>query len=119
MTVHSLLGFTLRVPDVPAGKRFYEDFGLTGRDYSDRLAFRFAEGDAEPVNLTEGKGRRLHHIVFGVDTGQVKPLRRPGQMTKRRSTGRKRMPKPPATPPSPPTSWTTCTSLLPRRMVLP
>ena len=74
MTVHSLLGFTLRVPDVPAGKRFYEDFGLTGRDYSDRLAFRFAEGDAEPVALTEGKGRRLHHIVFGVDAGQVKPL---------------------------------------------
>ncbi|HTY66999.1 MAG TPA: VOC family protein [Alphaproteobacteria bacterium] len=74
MTVHSLLGYTLRVPDVPAGKRFYEDFGLIGRDYSDRLGFRVADGDAEPVTLTEGKGRRLAHVVLGVAPDQAKPL---------------------------------------------
>ena len=74
MSVHSLLGYTLRVPDVPAGKRFYEDFGLVGRDYSDRLGFRVAEGDAEPVNLVEGKGRRLHHLTLGVSPENAKSL---------------------------------------------
>jgi catechol 2,3-dioxygenase-like lactoylglutathione lyase family enzyme len=74
MTVHSLLGYTLRVPDVPAGKRFYEDFGLVGRDYSDRLGFRVFEGEAEPVSLVEGKGRRLHHVTLGVSPDQAKAL---------------------------------------------
>ncbi len=74
MTVHSLLGYTLRVPDVPAGKRFYEDFGLVGREYGDRLAFRTAAGDAEPVSLVEGVGRRLHHVTLGVSAGEAKAL---------------------------------------------
>ncbi|HEX9465354.1 MAG TPA: VOC family protein [Alphaproteobacteria bacterium] len=74
MSVHSLLGYTLRVPDVPAGKRFYEDFGLVAREYGDRLGFRVADGDAEPVSLVEGRGRRLHHVTFGVAPAEAKPL---------------------------------------------
>ena len=74
MAVHSLLGYALRVPDVPAGKRFYEDFGLVARDYSDRLGFRTADGDAEPVTLIEGSGRRLHHVTLGVAASDAKAL---------------------------------------------
>src|SRR5438132_746299 len=37
MTVNSLLGYTLSVPDIAAGKRFYEDFGLISQGHGDRL----------------------------------------------------------------------------------
>ncbi len=73
-TMHSLLGYTLSVPDVAAGKRFYEDFGLVGREHGDRLDFKVAEGDSEPVTLLQGRGRRLHHLTFGVAPGDIKPM---------------------------------------------
>jgi catechol 2,3-dioxygenase len=71
MTVHSLAGYTLAVPEVEAGRRFFEDFGLQGREERDQIALRCKGSDTDQVTLRPGKGRRLHHITFniGVDAG--------------------------------------------------
>jgi catechol 2,3-dioxygenase len=76
MTVHSLLGYALTVPDLEAGRRFYQDFGLVPRVDRDRLVMGCAAGDAEPVSLTPGSGRRLHHVTFGVAPSEQAALRR-------------------------------------------
>src|SRR3954463_3207538 len=75
MTVNALLGYTLSVPDIEAGKRFYEDFGLVSHGRGDRLEFKVASGDSQPLTLIEGNGRRLHHLTFTVSPGAVKPLK--------------------------------------------
>jgi catechol 2,3-dioxygenase-like lactoylglutathione lyase family enzyme len=75
MTVNSLLGYTLSVPDIEAGKRFYEDFGLVSQGRGDRLDFTVANGDSQPLTLVEGNGRRLHHVTFAISPGDVTPLK--------------------------------------------
>lgn len=71
MTVHSLAGYTLAVPEVEAGRRFYEEFGLQGRAVGDQIALRCTGSDTDQVTLRPGTGRRLHHLTFniGLDAG--------------------------------------------------
>lgn len=67
MTVHSLAGYTLAIPEVEAGRRFYEDFGLVGREAGGQIALRCKGSDTDQVTLRPGTGRRLHHVTFNID----------------------------------------------------
>ncbi len=64
----NLQHFALAVPDVEAGRRFYETFGLESEARGNRLAPSRCAGRAQDqVLLSEGPKRRLHHIGFGTD----------------------------------------------------
>lgn len=76
MAVHSLAGYTLAVPDVEKGRRFYEDFGLAGRAERDQIALRCAGSDTDQVTLREGNGRRLHHFTMNIGTDAGASFRR-------------------------------------------
>lgn len=63
--IRNLQHFALSVPDVDAGKRFYETFGLDAEARGNRLALRCAGRDQDQILLSEGPGRRIHHLSFG------------------------------------------------------
>lgn len=63
--IRNLQHFALAVPDVEAGKRFYQAFGLSAESRGDRLALRCAGRDQDQILLSEGSKRRLHHLSFG------------------------------------------------------
>jgi catechol 2,3-dioxygenase-like lactoylglutathione lyase family enzyme len=63
--IRNLQHFALTVPDVEAGRRFYETFGLGGATRGDRLVLRCAGRDQDQVLLSEGPKRRIHHLSFG------------------------------------------------------
>ncbi len=65
--IRNLQHFALAVPDVEAGRRFYETFGLEGEARGNRLALSCAGRAQDQVLLSEGPKRRLHHIGFGTD----------------------------------------------------
>jgi len=63
--IRNLQHFALAVPDVEAGRRFYETFGLESEARGNRLALSCAGRAQDQVLLSEGPKRRLHHIGFG------------------------------------------------------
>ena len=63
--IRNLQHFALTVPDVEAGQRFYETFGLDSEARGNRLALNCAGRAQDQVLLSEGPKRRLHHIGFG------------------------------------------------------
>jgi len=63
--IRNLQHLALTVPDVEAGRRFYEAFGLQAEDRGDRLALRCAGRDQDQILLNEGRKRRVHHLSFG------------------------------------------------------
>jgi len=65
--IRNLQHFALSVPDVEAGRRFYETFGLKAESRGERLALRCAGRDQDQVLLSEGARRRLHHLSFGTN----------------------------------------------------
>ena len=76
MSVHTLLGYSLTVPDIAPGQKFYEDFGLSGTARGNRLALRCGDDTRDTVTLSEGKGRRLNHIVFGASAQGLVALKK-------------------------------------------
>lgn len=76
MSVHSLLGYSLRVPEIEPGKRFYEDFGLTGTARGNALGLRCGDDARDTVTLEPGKGRRLHHLNFGASAAGLQALKK-------------------------------------------
>lgn len=67
MAVHSLLGYALAVPDIEAGRRFYETFGLTSSTKPTMAAFRCDGRGHDEVILVEGPRKRLHHLRLATD----------------------------------------------------
>jgi catechol 2,3-dioxygenase-like lactoylglutathione lyase family enzyme len=63
--IRNLQHLALAVPDLEAGRRFYETFGLEASTRGDRLALRCAGRDQDQILLTEGPGRRVHYLSFG------------------------------------------------------
>lgn len=63
--IRNLQHFALAVPDLEAGRGFYETFGLQGLARGNRLALRCAGRDQDQILLTEGSRRRLHYLSFG------------------------------------------------------
>lgn len=76
MSVHSLLGYGLTVPDIEPGRRFYEDFGLAGTARGNRLGLRCGDDARDTVTLSEGKGRRLNHLLFAASAAGLKDLQK-------------------------------------------
>ena len=65
MAVQNLQHYALSVPDMNAGKQFYEDFGLSCYAEGEQTIFRCAGRDQDQVILVDGPQRKLHHICFG------------------------------------------------------
>ncbi len=66
--IRNLQHFALAVPDIEAGRRFYETFGLHSTARGNRLALRCEGRDQDQLVLSEGAGRRLHYVSFGTTT---------------------------------------------------
>lgn len=63
MAVLGILAFTLEVPDVKAGVKFYSDAGLLASTDGQRARFRCVEQDRDSILLVGGADRkRLHHV---------------------------------------------------------
>lgn len=63
MPVTGLLSYTLEVPDVERGVRFYTDAGLTATREGDRAIFACKSQDRASIVLLGGAERkRLHHV---------------------------------------------------------
>ncbi len=75
MSVDSLLCYSLTIPDIEPGRRFYEDFGLAGTARGNRLGLRCGNDAFDTVTLEAGKGRRLHHVTFGVSAADLASLK--------------------------------------------
>jgi catechol 2,3-dioxygenase-like lactoylglutathione lyase family enzyme len=63
--IRNLQHFALSVPDLEAGRRFYETFGLEAAARGNRLALRCAGRNQDQILLTEGAKRRTHYLSFG------------------------------------------------------
>jgi catechol 2,3-dioxygenase-like lactoylglutathione lyase family enzyme len=75
MTIRSLQHIALAVPDPAAGKKFYTDFGMEGREEGRRVVMRCHGRDQDQVILVEGPERRTHHIGFGASAQGLAGLR--------------------------------------------
>ncbi len=64
--IRNLQHLALAVPDVEAGQRFYETFGLTGSARDGSMVLRCHGRDQDQVILREGAKRRIHHVSFGI-----------------------------------------------------
>jgi catechol 2,3-dioxygenase-like lactoylglutathione lyase family enzyme len=65
LSIRSLQHFALAVPDPAVGRRFYEDFGLEGRESGSRVTLSCRGRAQDQVILVEGPRRTMHHISFG------------------------------------------------------
>ena len=75
MTIRSLQHVALAVPDPAAGRKFYGDFGLEGREEGKRVVMRCHGRDQDQVILVEGKKKRLHHLGFGARAEGIEGLK--------------------------------------------
>ena len=88
VAVQNLQHYALTVPDVSAGKRFYEDFGLTCHAEGDQAIFRCVGRDQDQVVLAEGPERKLHHICFGTSEEGLGSIKDKCRGQRRGGTGR-------------------------------
>lgn len=75
MTIRSLQHIALAVPDPAAGKKFYTDFGLEGREDGRRVVMRCHGRNQDQVVLVEGRNKRMHHICFGARAEALEALK--------------------------------------------
>lgn len=74
MTIRNLQHYALTVPDVDAGVRFYNDFGLLTHATGDRAILRCEGRAQDQVILMEGPRKRLHHVAFGTRPDELRQL---------------------------------------------
>jgi catechol 2,3-dioxygenase-like lactoylglutathione lyase family enzyme len=65
MAVRHFHHLALAVPDVPAQKTFYEDFGLMGEEMENRTVLRCTGRAQDQIVLVEAPERKLHHVSYG------------------------------------------------------
>src|SRR5690349_8257732 len=65
--IRNLQHVALAVPDIEAGRRFYETFGLEAAQRGNKLALRCAGRDQDQIRLGEGAKRRTQYLSFGTD----------------------------------------------------
>ncbi|HEX7201010.1 MAG TPA: VOC family protein, partial [Dongiaceae bacterium] len=63
--IRNLQHVALSVPDIEAGRRFYEAFGLEAAQRGNALALRCAGRNQDQIRLSEGPRRRTHYLSFG------------------------------------------------------
>src|SRR5258707_2951778 len=64
--VHSLNHFALTVPDLTVADRFYRSFGLNVSKQGSGVALHTEASDTPWGLVIEDKGKRLHHLSFGI-----------------------------------------------------
>jgi len=69
--LRSLQHVALTVPDLAAGRAFFETMGLEGRALGDDLMFRCAGRAQDQVRLVEGSRKRLNHVSFGTTAADL------------------------------------------------
>ena len=75
MAVHSLLGYALAVPDIEAGRKFYETFGLNAAGTGNQATFRSPGRAHDEVILVEGLRKRLDHLRLATDKAGLAAIR--------------------------------------------
>lgn len=73
--IRNLQHFALAVPDLEVGRAFYEAFGLIESARRNSLVMRCDDRDQDQVVLLEGPGRRLHHVSFGIQQGDLAAMK--------------------------------------------
>ena len=73
--IRNLQHFALSVPDLEAGRRFYETFGLEAAEQGRQLRLRCAGRDQDQIRLGEGPKRRLHYLSFGTTASGLAALK--------------------------------------------
>src|SRR5262249_9783409 len=77
MSVHSLLGYVLEVPDLDIGTKFYVDYGLEITQATpDRVALHCHGRTRDQVVLLRHaeSRKRLHHVELGATSAGVSAL---------------------------------------------
>ncbi|HZR70261.1 MAG TPA: VOC family protein [Burkholderiales bacterium] len=74
--IRNLQHIALAVPDPSAGKQFYTDFGMEGRDVGNSIVMRCAGRDQDQVVLVEGRKKRQHHVCFGTRAADLDALKK-------------------------------------------
>lgn len=72
--IYNLQHVALAVPDLEAGRAFYEKMGLEGRAHDDGLMFRCDGRDQDQVRLIPGTRRRLAYVSFGAASADLKTV---------------------------------------------
>ncbi|SEI17779.1 VOC family protein [Paraburkholderia hospita] len=65
--IRSLLHVGMTVPDLEAGRSFYQLFGLESHASGSDLVFRCANREQDQIRLMEGPKKRLSYISLGTD----------------------------------------------------
>src|SRR6516165_9517343 len=73
--IRNLQHFALSVPDLEAGRRFYEIIGLEAAEQGRQLRLRCAGRDQDQIRLGEGPKRRLHYLSFGTTASGLAALK--------------------------------------------
>lgn len=76
LRVHHLAGYGLEVPELDVAEQFFTAFGLNAQRPGDALHLVTDRGveigtPPEIVALKGGAQKRLHHLSFGVETGDI------------------------------------------------
>ncbi len=74
--LRSLQHAALAVPDLEAGRAFYEGMGLETAQLGDSLVFRCPGRAQDQVRLVEGKKKRFAHVSFGTTAAELPGLKR-------------------------------------------
>lgn len=74
--LRSLQHAALAVPDLEAGRTFYERMGLETAPLGDSLVFRCPGRAQDQVRLVEGGKKRLAHVSFGTTEAELPGLKR-------------------------------------------
>ena len=68
-------GFGLEVPDFEVAERYFTTFGLALRSRGDCLVFGSQGRDQDEVVISAGPRKRLHHVAFTVNPGDMAQFR--------------------------------------------
>ena len=73
--VHSIDHFAIEVPDLDAGRRFFDRFGLRVEDKTDSLHLYGSGSDHRWGRLLKGPRKRLAYLALNCYPRDLEPLR--------------------------------------------
>lgn len=69
--IRSLQYLALQVPDMEAGRKFYETMGLEGREEGEHLVFRCAGRAQDQVRLVPGERKEIAWVTWGTRADEI------------------------------------------------
>ncbi len=72
--IRSLQYIALQVPDMQAGRTFYETMGLDGRDDGDQVVFRCAGRKQDQIRLVPGERKGIAWVTWGTRAQEIETI---------------------------------------------